>query len=131
MRHALAAVLGLVALVGCAAEPNTPSVTAPPGPSTTFATIDDLLERVGERYRAGDRAEAAELAATAYLDNYEHLEDEVDAADHELNETLERLLGTELRARIRARARPSEIDALLRRASTLLARAKRAVLRAG
>jgi hypothetical protein len=130
-RRLFAAALLFSLVTACgSSERAVPVVTASPsaGEAETFDAIGRLLDRIAARYRAGARDEAAELAARAYLDNYEHLEEKVDAVDHELNEDLEHLLGTQLRAKIRARVAVSELDALVQRAKVLLARAKKAVL---
>ena len=70
--------------------------------------INRLLDEILALVEADDREAAAELAAEAYLENYEVIEADVIDAAPEINEELEPLLGAELRAAITdgADARP-------------------------
>ena len=82
--------------------------------------IERLLDRVVRKYESGDSRQAAEFAAEAYLENYEHIEDDVIERAPEVNEELETLLGADLRARIRDGAPESQIREMTERAETLL-----------
>jgi len=90
--------------------------------ATPFAqNIEKLLGQAREAYEAGETEGASELVAQAYLSNYEALEHSIEEADAELNEELEALLGTELRARIKEGAPATEIAQMIDEALDLLA----------
>jgi hypothetical protein len=92
--------------------------------------IDRLLDRVVRTYDPAAPDAAGELAAEAYLENYEDIEDGVKTADPELNERIEPLLGAELRKRIREGAPPAEIEAMAAKAKRLLDQAVPALVKA-
>jgi hypothetical protein len=96
-------------------------------PSALFANAAHLLDEVLEHYEEGEREEAAEYAAEAYLDNYELLEGDVKRAAPEINEALEPILGVQLRQKIKDNAPLKEVEALVTRAKKLLERAEEAV----
>ena len=56
-----------------------------------------LLDQVVATYTANDTAKARELATTAYLDNFEHIEKTI---GKELSDTGEQLLRVKLRDQI-------------------------------
>jgi hypothetical protein len=91
-------------------------------PKAVQAEIERLLDEIARTYDPADPDAAAELAAEAYLQNYETIEAAVIKAAPEVNEPLEPLLGAELRKRIREGASPKEIRAMTRRAKLLLAK---------
>ena len=97
-------------------------------PEEAFDNIENLLTRILQAYRAGNTEEAAELAAQAYLENYEIVEADVIRLAPDVNEELEPLLGAELRARIREGAPADEIASMVERARTLLRQARTAVV---
>jgi hypothetical protein len=99
------------------------SASAPRTRAEVEAAIDELLGEVASAYRAGRTKQAAELAAEAYLENYEAIEDEVIERAPAVNADLEPLLGAGLRRRIRQGAPPREIEAMVERARRLLDRA--------
>jgi hypothetical protein len=101
-------------------SPGSPSAR---GSAEVEAAIDELLGEVASAYRAGRTKQAAELAAEAYLANYEAIEDEVIERAPAVNADLEPLLGAGLRRRIRQGAPPKEIEAMVERARRLLDRA--------
>jgi hypothetical protein len=100
-------------------------------PAEVGAEIEELLTEVVAAYRAGNPEEAGELAAEAYLENYEVIEAEVIELAPEVNQQLEPLLGAELRRRIREGAPASEIAAMVARAERLLDRALEALEHGG
>jgi hypothetical protein len=100
-------------------------------PAQVAAEIEELLAEVVAAYRAGDPEEAGELAAEAYLENYEVIEAEVIELAPEVNQQLEPLLGAELRKRIREGAPAGEIAAMVARAEKLLGRALEALEHGG
>lgn len=100
-------------------------------PEEVWEAIDSLLDQVLAEYRQGEPDEAAELAARAYLENYELVEAKVIEHAPDVNDQLEPLLSAELRARIREGVPPAELEALVGRAKDLLAQARRAVEEAG
>ncbi len=97
-------------------------------PEETFDNIDALLTQILEAYEAGNTEEASELAAEAYLENYELVEADVIHLAPEVNEELEPLLGAELRKKIGEGVPVSEIESMIDRARTLLKQAREAVL---
>jgi hypothetical protein len=92
-------------------------------PEDIVAEIESLLDEIVETYDAGDPNAAAELAAEAYLENYEVIEAGVIAAAPEVNAELEPLLGAELRRQITGGASTSEVEAMVERAKELLGKA--------
>ena len=97
-------------------------------PEEVFDRIDSLLGQILTEYEEGEAEEAAELAAEAYLENYEVVEADVIRLAPDVNEELEPLLGTELRARIQEGVPVSELESMIERARELLAEARVAVL---
>lgn len=100
-------------------------------PEEIFDRIDALLTQVVDEYDKGEKDEAAELVAKAYLENYELIEADVIRLAKDVNAELEPLLGSQLRARIKAGGSMREIAALVARARELLAKARTAVEAAG
>ena len=96
-------------------------------PEEIVATINELLDEIESLYADGEAEEAAELAAEAYLENYEVIEAGVIQAAPEVNEELEPLLGAELRRQIQEGADPEEISSMIERARVLLDEALAAV----
>lgn len=89
-------------------------------PEATVREINALLDDLLVAYEDGDEAAAGELAAEAYLENYEHIEHPIEEADEELNEELEALLGAELRRSIQEGASQEEIEAMVAEARSML-----------
>lgn len=87
-----------------------------------LAWIRERVERALREYQAGHRDEAHELAASAYLDGFEHLEGELLGKDRKLVETLETQF-RQLRDGIRADAPVEELRGLQREIEANLARA--------
>ncbi|HJR45643.1 MAG TPA: hypothetical protein VJ927_08570 [Actinomycetota bacterium] len=96
-------------------------------PEEVVAEINTLLDEIEALYADGDTEEAAELAAEAYLENYEVIEAGVIQAAPEVNEELEPLLGAELRKQMQEGASPEEISTMIERARVLLDEALAAV----
>lgn len=96
-------------------------------PEAVAAEINALLDEILTLVEADDREAAAEIAAEAYLENYEVIEGGVIAAAPDVNEELEPLLGADLRAAIADGASLAEIEAMTDRARELLAEAVEAV----
>lgn len=92
-------------------------------PVAVAEEINRLLDDILVLVEADDRDAAAELAAEAYLENYEVIEGGIIAAAPEINEELEPLLGAELRAAINDGTEPAEIEEMTDRARELLAEA--------
>lgn len=89
-------------------------------PVAVVDEINRLLDEILALVEADDRDAAAELAAVAYLENYEVIEADVIAAAPEINEELEPLLGADLRAAINDGAELTEIEAMVEEARGLL-----------
>jgi hypothetical protein len=96
-------------------------------PEQVVAEIEELLAEVLTLYEAGETDRAAEVAAEAYLENYEVIEAEVIASAPEVNEELEPLLGAELRRNIERGAPLAELEDMVARAERLLAEALEAL----
>ncbi len=96
-------------------------------PAQVVANIESLLEDIENLYADGEAEEAAELAAEAYLENYEVIEAGVIQAAPEVNEELEPLLGAELRRQIEEGAALEDISSMVSRAKELLEQALTAV----
>ena len=89
-------------------------------PEEVAGEIEELLDEVVAAHEAGDPDRAAELAAEAYLENYETIEAEVIEYAPEINEKLEPLLGADLRRQIEAGASTEELTAMVEEAKSLL-----------
>lgn len=110
------------ALVGHELEETVGALpVADADPVAVAEEINRLLDEILVLVEADDRDAAAELAAEAYLENYEVIEGGVIAAAPEINEELEPLLGAELRAAINDGTEHAEIEAMTDRARELLA----------
>jgi hypothetical protein len=96
-------------------------------PEAIVAEIERLLDEIIETYEEGDADAAAELAAEAYLENYEVIEAEVIELAPEVNEELEPLLGADLRKQIREDASVADVEQMVVRAKDLLADALKAI----
>ena len=96
-------------------------------PEAIVAEIERLLDEIIETYEEGDADAAAELAAEAYLENYEVIEAEVIELAPEVNEELEPLLGADLRKQIREDASVADVEQMVVRAKDLLAGALKAI----
>ena len=92
-----------------------------------IANINDLLDEILETYEDGDADAAAELAAEAYLENYELIEADVIEHAPDVNGELEPLLGSTLRQKIQDGAPLTELTTLVERARELLADAEEAL----
>nr|WP_249111164.1 PEFG-CTERM sorting domain-containing protein [Nitrosopumilus sp. K4] len=89
--------------------------------------IEILLQDVKEQYRNGQTQEAFDLATTAYLDNYEFVEDPLSEVDPELMVKIEIALREDLRNMIKSNAPANEIDAHVDMILSDLAQAKKVV----
>jgi hypothetical protein len=96
-------------------------------PEQVGQRIDALLDQIAREYDPAAPAATGELAAEAYLENYEVIEDAVKDADAELNERLELLLGAELRKQIREGASKAEIESMVQEAKRLVDQAEAAL----
>jgi hypothetical protein len=93
-------------------------------PADYVSNIRSLLDQAVASFSANDAAKAQELATTAYLDNFEHIEQPI---GKELSDQGESLLREKLRAQIDSNASVeeikqtiSEINAVLDKAESLL-----------
>ncbi|RDJ31250.1 MAG: PEFG-CTERM sorting domain-containing protein [Crenarchaeota archaeon] len=73
--------------------------------------IQSLLTQAKAEYRNGNSQKAYDLVSSAYLDNYEFVEDPLGEVDHELMEKIEVNMREELRSLIQSNASPDVIDA--------------------
>ena len=95
-----------------------------------IANINGLLDDILERYEDGEADEAAELAAEAYLENYELIEADVIEHAPDVNSDLEPLLGSTLRAKIKDGVPLAELETLVEQARELLTDAEAALAEA-
>jgi hypothetical protein len=86
-----------------------------------ISKIRSLLEQVVTTYTANDTAKAKELATTAYLDNFEHIEKPI---GKELSDTGEQLLRVQLRDQISSKAPLSQIKQTISEATMVLDKAE-------
>jgi hypothetical protein len=96
-------------------------------PKAVQAEIERLLDEIVRTYDPASADASAELAAEAYLQNYETIEAGVIDAAPDVNAELEPLLGAELRKQIRAGASRAEIESMVKRAKQLLAQGVKAL----
>jgi len=86
-----------------------------------ISKIRSLLDQVVSTYTANDTVKAKELATTAYLDNFEHIEKPI---GKELSDTGEQLLRVQLRDQISSQAPLSQIKQTISEANTVLDKAE-------
>jgi predicted lipoprotein len=121
----LVAVLVLLALATAAcggeeeAEPLSPAQTR-----EYFTNIDTLLDETVSVHEQDDTEQAAELAGEAYLENFEHLEPDLEEANHELNEELEAKLGPPFRQAIQEGMSQEELESRVDEIRALLDQAR-------
>lgn len=71
----------------------------------------DLLNKASVEYKGGNFTGAEELTITAYLDNFEHVEDVLEEkGSHSFMEGLEHMMREDLRKLIQDKANQSELD---------------------
>ena len=95
-----------------------PSITLAYAQQTKKTSVDyienarSLLKQVSTEYKNGNYARAEELAGTAYLDNFEHVEADLQKqGQSELVEDLEKMMVTDLRGMIRDKVSQDQLDA--------------------
>lgn len=66
-----------------------------------ISNIEDLLQKTGDEYSAGNKDEALRLATLAYIDNYEYVEWELSQVNEDLIEDVEWKMREELLGLIR------------------------------
>ena len=86
-----------------------------------ISKIRSLLDQVISTYTANDTAKAKELATTAYLDNFEHIEKPI---GKELSDAGEQLLRVQLRDQISNKVSLDEIKQTISEANTVLDKAE-------
>jgi hypothetical protein len=96
-------------------------------PAEVVKDIGTRLDKMAAAYQAGRADEAQDIAAEVYLEGYELIEGDVIAHAKAINDELEPLLASQMRARMRAGAPAAEIDQMVARAKTLLAQALTAI----
>ena len=92
-----------------------------------FTNIDQLLDQTVAAHEEGDTEQAAELAGEAYLENYEHLEHDLEEVDAELNEEIEELLGPPFRQAIQEGMTQEEVESRVAEVEGLLEEARAAL----
>jgi len=90
-------------------EPSTPAVAV-----KEIGETETALDQAVDQLRAGDRKQAEETVAEAYLQHFEKVEGPLEKADPELNEELEEAISGELREKIRSGAPVPEVTRLVR-----------------
>jgi predicted lipid-binding transport protein (Tim44 family) len=89
-----------------------------------ISNIRSLLNQTIDAYSANDTEKAKELATTAYLDNFEHIEDPI---GEELSEEGEELLREQLGAQIDSNASIEEIKQTVNATNKVLDEAEKSV----
>jgi hypothetical protein len=118
----------LAAVIGHELEETVGAVVATEvDAEEVWENLDALLDQVLAEYQEGEAEEASELAAEAYLENYELVEGEVIEHAPDINAELEPLLAAELRAAIADGVPADELEQLIERAKDLLAEARQTV----
>ncbi len=131
----LAAPLAAAALfVGCGDgdSPTSAEVEHEAGATPQKAIAEIPLVKAGlaaglAAYESGDAKKADELIGDAYLEHFELVEGPLEESDEELNEELELLISTEIRQKIKAGAKPAEVEALVEKANRQLDHASQAL----
>ncbi len=100
---------------------------APAQAERYFTNIDRLLDETVTAHEQGDTEQAAELAGEAYLENYEHLEHDLEEVDAELNEEIEELLGPPFRQAIQGGMTQEELESRVTEVKELLEEARSAL----
>lgn len=93
-------------------------------PAEQIPAIDDLLDHAVTELREGNRNEAAELVARAYLDHFEGIEGALRAKSPKLLEAIEPILGTQLRAEIKSGGSVTKVSAMVTAVKKLLNQAQ-------
>ena len=93
---------------GAAEEQSTPAVAV-----EEIGETETALDNAVTQLRAGDRKQAEETVAEAYLQHFEKVEGPLEKADPELNEELEEAISGELREKIRSGASVREVTKLV------------------
>lgn len=93
-------------------------------PVAEIDKVEKLLNQVKQAYANGNRVEAKQLAAEAYLDHFEKIEPELAKRDKQLMEELEVMIATDLRNKIKKGASTGEIDAIVSEATKGLNQAR-------
>lgn len=126
MLKPVAVLLSVLMLVGVACAGGASEEEEPLSreqAQTYFDNIDRLLDQAVEVHEDGP-AQAAELVGEAYLENFEHLEHDLEEKDAELNEELEELLGPSFRQAIQDGMSQEELEVRVAEIKDLLDQAK-------
>ncbi|MGI8593880.1 MAG: hypothetical protein ACR2ML_05865 [Solirubrobacteraceae bacterium] len=109
---------GALALVACgddddegskkAEEQSTPAVAV-----KEIGETETALDQAVSQLRAGDRKQAEETVAEAYLQHFEKVEGPLGKADPKLKEELEEAISGEVREKIRSGASVSQVTKLV------------------
>ena len=103
---------------------NTTSTDNEQSTQDYISNIRLLLNQTIDAYSANDTEKAKELATTAYLDNFEHIEDPI---GEELSEEGEELLREQLGAQIDSNASIEEIKQTINATNKVLDEAEKSV----
>jgi hypothetical protein len=96
---------------GFAQEDETEQADDPNKSVNYLETARSLLNQTSVEYKNGNITGAEELANTAYLDNFEHVEAELEEkGSHAFMEDLEHMMREDLRDLIQDEADQSELD---------------------
>jgi len=104
---------------------NTTSTDNEQSTQDYISNIRSLLNQTIEAYSANDTEKAKELATTAYLDNFEHIEDPI---GEELSEEGEELLREQLGTQIDNNASIEEIKQTVNATNKVLDEAEKSVI---
>jgi hypothetical protein len=131
----LALALSAVALVACgdddkgstAAKESSHVSASPAAAIAEIGEVRGLVDQAEARVKAGDRKAADSLLGDAYLEHFEEVEGPLGKKDHELMESLEEAISTELRDKIKSGAAATEVAPLFDEVRTNLDKAEAAL----
>jgi high-affinity iron transporter len=131
----LALALSAVALMACgdddkgstAAKESSHAAASPAVAIAEIGEVRGLLDQAEAEVKAGDRKAADSLLGDAYLEHFEEVEGPLGKKDHELMESLEEAISTELREKIKSGAAATEVAPLFDDVRTNLDKAEAAL----
>jgi hypothetical protein len=131
----LALTLSAVALVACgdddkdstAAKESSHVSASPAAAIAEIGEVRGLVDQAEAKVKAGDRKAADTLLGDAYLEHFEEVEGPLGKKDHELMESLEEAISTELREKIKSGAAATEVAPLFDEVRTNLDKAEAAL----
>jgi hypothetical protein len=111
------ALSGSLALAACGGNDESTVASAQEStPEQAIAEIGKVKTALDDAVAAvedGDKAQAGEILSEGYVEHFEKVEHPLEEVDAELNESLEEMLSTTIRDKVKAGAPADEIQALV------------------